>query len=484
MNTSNHTEIVEGIILARLPEIVRHYDRNSERSSHAVGNAVKAIIDVPAAVKAMGSKTTKLAIQCLSYTARRMMDTSVMNASGARYLLQRSLENVRIPAVIEEFKTRFSKSGERTRAPTIEGLKITLDTRKADRPGLDIQDLTQVKELMAMSRRLGPKAGTAVVKKPKDTTPAPALTVMEDAEAVKQEKAVMPEFKKDITPLLDPLLDMQPLAEANPALAVSGWTNIHQSRSKFVAGDLVVVVDKASIMYKRVGKIMIISVGKAPNFSREFGCLFVVPGAEDPEAVLTGAYLDEPIGRIVYMEEHSLEKYDPLKVHFPEDGVLRGQDSSMVVIDETENPPPIKLTDGEQPPEGNLEESMVGVDLGGAMVDHATKDLDECLAPSSLRISYSRALVANIKKLQGGVAVDQRALEESNPAIALGQVWEDADGKRHLVSIYNSPSEDYNTLVELSPPYHVRRVWDAAIPPRTMVFLGLADAILGTKDVV
>jgi hypothetical protein len=118
------------------------------------------------------------------------------------------------------------------------------------------------------------------------------------------------------------------------------------------------------------------------------------------------------------------------------------------------------------------------------MVDQATNDIDECLAPSSLRISYSRALVAKVKKLQGSVAVERRALEEHNPAIALGQVWEDADGKRYLVSVYNSPSEDYNTLVELSPPYQVHRVWDTAIPPRTMVFLGLVDDILGKKDVV
>jgi hypothetical protein len=209
---------------------------------------------------------------------------------------------------------------------------------------------------------------------------------MEDAEAVKQEKAGMPEFKKDITPLLD----MQPLAEANPAPA-------------------------------------------AEEVKLE-------PGVKGREAYLRA------------LRERCI--------------------------------PSVPVEAPAQPPEVDLEKSMAGVDLVGAMVDQATKDIDERLAPSSLRVSYSRTLVANIKKRLGSIAADMRALEESNPAIALGQVWEDDDGKRYLVSIYNSQSEDYNTLVELSPPYHVRRVWDAATPPRTMFFLGLVDDILGKKDVV
>lgn len=344
MPISNHTEILEGIILARLPEIVRHYDRNSERSSRAVGNAVKAIIDIPAAEKALGSKTTRLAIQALSYTAHRMMDTSVMNASGARYLLQRSLENVRTPQVVEEFKTRFSKSGERTRAPTIEGLKITLDTRKADRPGLDIQDLAQVKELMTMSRRLGPKAGTAVIKKPKDTTPAPALTVMEDAEAVKQEKAGMPEFKKDITPLLD----MQPFAEVNPAPA-------------------------------------------AEEVKLE-------PGVK---------------GREVYLRALRERCIPSVPVEAPA-----------------------------QSPEVDLEKSMAGVDLVGAMADQATKDIIECLAPTPLRVAYARTLVATIQKLRIEAEVNQRELDRISPHIGVGQVWEDSDGRRTLIIPGTEGTED------------------------------------------
>lgn len=485
MPISNHTEIVEAIILKRLPEIVRHYDRNSERTSRAVSNAVKAIIDIPAAMIVLGSKTPRLAIQVLTYTAHRMMDTSVMNASGARYLLQRSLENVRIPAVVEEFKTKFSKAGERTRAPTIEGLKITLDTRKADRPGLDIQDLSQVKELMAMSRRLGPKPGTETVRKSRDTTPAPALTVMADAEAAKEEsrmaqsksnlecctpstgadnlrdacdradrlvsesveklepKKVMPEFKKDTSPLLD----MRPLDTAEikascqrakdimygkdgkngvdavrareeaqttpaqikenhdklrdgcfPPVPVSEWSNIHQS--KFELDDLVVVVDKASPLYRHTGKVLHVKFADRERPHNLIGGIFVAPGV-DPETILWGD-LAKNTHHIVYFFEQGLVKYDPMRVHFPEDGVIRGQDSSMVVIDETENPPPIN-------------------------------DINARLAPSSLRIAYARALVARMQKLKTEIEVNQRELDRLVPELEVGQVWEDSAGNLDLI---------------------------------------------------
>lgn len=447
MPITSYTEIVEDIVLKRLPEIVRHYDRNSERTSRAVSNAVKAIIDIPAAMAALGSKTPRLAIQVLTYTAHRMMDTSVMNASGARYLLQRSLENIRIPDVVEEFKCKFSKAGERTRAPTIEGLKITLDTRRADRPGLDIQDLSQVKELMAMSRRLGPKPGTETVRKPRDTTPAPALTVMADAEAAKEESR-MAQSKSNLecctssTGADEPQATLDNLKDNHDklrdgcfppvlveGLPVSGWTNIHQS--KFGLGDLVVVIDKASTLYQHHGKVMHIRFDGQGKFATLVGCVFIAPEV-DPETILWGN-LSKNKNHIMYLMESQIEKYDPLKVHFPKDGVLRGQDSSMVVIDETENPPPIGFTNGKQPPEVDLAKSMAGVDLVGAMVDQATKDINECLAPSSLRISYARTLVARMQKLKTEIEVNQRELDRLVPELDVGQVWEDSAGNLDLI---------------------------------------------------
>jgi hypothetical protein len=466
MPISNHTEIVEEIILARLPEIVRHYDRNSERSSRAVGNAVKAIIDVPAAVKAMGSKTTRLTIQALSYTAHRMMDTSVMNASGARYLLQRSLENVRIPAVIEEFKTKFSKSGERTRAPTIEGLKITLDTRKADRPGIDIQDLAQVKELMAMSRRLGPKAGTAVVKKPKDTTPAPAISVMEDAAAAKEESR-MSQAGSNLECALTPG-EAAGLQAANPQPPeVSGWSNIQGS--KFKLGDLVVHSDNRSPLYDFFGKVMSIKLAREGSHLNSIGCVFVAPTV-DPETVIWGD-LTKNQNHIVQVSERCLVKYDPVRVDFPEDGVLRGHDSSMVVIDETENPPPIKFTNGKQPPEVDLEKSMAGVDLVGAMVDQATKDLTEEL---DARLKYGRELVSKIFESNGTVVACGNKLSELNGEPAVGQVWEGVFGERWVVCKHiDDMSMLY--LLSLQPPYVFR-----VIPKdwaREHLFMGMLDQI-------
>ncbi len=411
MPVSNHTEIVEAIILQRLPEIVRHYDRNSERTSRAVSNAVKAIIDVPAAMKALGSKTTKVAVQVLTYTAHRMMDTSVMNASGARYLLQRSLENVRIPAVVEEFKTKFSKAGERTRAPTIEGLKITLDTRKADRPGLDIQDLSQVRELMAMSRRLGPKPGTETVRKSRDTTPAPALTVMADAEAAKEESR-MAQSKSNLECALstgsDDLRDACDHADRlvresvdelddKQTPAAPEWSNIHQS--KFNLDDLVVVVDKASPLYRRTGKVMHIKSGDPQPL---IGCVLYTPGI-DPSNISCWDLSKKNTHHIVYFFEQGLMKYDPMRVHSPEDGVIRGQDSSMVVTDETTNPPPIN-------------------------------DIDAGMArPEWLRIEYARMLVARMQKLKTKIEMNQRELDHLVPELEVGQVWEDSVGNLALI---------------------------------------------------
>jgi hypothetical protein len=468
MPITSHTEIVEDIVLKRLPEIVRHYDRNSERTSRAVSNAVKAIIDIPAAMTALGSKTPRLAIQVLTYTAHRMMDTSVMNASGARYLLQRSLENIRIPDVIEEFKTKFSKAGERTRAPTIEGLKITLDTRKVDRPGLDIQDLSQVKELMAMSRRLGPKPGTETVRKSRDTTPAPALTVMADAEAAKEESR-MAQSKSNLECCTSSTGADEPQA--------TGCSHTYQP--KFVTGDLAVVVRKESTFYKQVVKITRTMFNKVLNCYHVTGIPVSCEHVDDPVAFNWVPYLNSTHLAEYEKEfaESDLKKYDPLKVHFPEDGVIRGQDSSMVVIDETENPPPIGFTNGKQPPEVDLAKSMAGVDLVGAMVDQAAKDINECMAPSSLRISYARTLVARMQKLKTEIEVNQRELDRLVPELEVGQVWEDSAGNLDLI-VQGAEDTGDKYAMRMQKPFDRVFIGGELLWKHGLVFVGYIDELI------
>ena len=143
----------------------------------------------------------------------------------------------------------------------------------------------------------------------------------------------------------------------------------------------------------------------------------------------------------------------------------------MVVMHETANPPPIKLTNGEQPPEVDLEKSMAGVDLVGAMADQATKDLDEEL---DARLKYGRELVAKIFESNGAVVACANKLSELNGEPAPGQIWEGVFGERWVVCKHiDDTSMPY--ILSLQEPYIFRvipRGW-----AREHLFVGMLDQI-------